>query len=212
MGSTSPSSLHRAPTSEWPSCAASGWSASGSLARSFPGQFRPRRLGTTLRARTRPPPSPLSDPASGAGLEPGGFLDSGWRPPSQSGGRHAARRSSLRIPGQFSSWSLARFALLLEVDGDPCAHAMFLQRADLQAKRPAEHGLASSGARASRALPVLHTGQLRQAATPLRRERVPKLPTLYEFFIPWSCKVRCLCPSCSGRRMAGRGLERARAE
>ena len=24
----------------------------------------------------------------------------------------------------------------------------------------------------------------------------------HEFFVAWSCKVRCLCPSCSGRRMA----------
>ena len=84
-----------------------------------------------------------------------------------------------RIPGQFSSWCLARFALLLDVDVDPSAHAKFLQRADLQAKRPAEHDLASSSARASGALPVFHTGQLRQAATAVRRERVPKLLTLW---------------------------------
>jgi hypothetical protein len=54
-----------------------------------------------------------------------------------------------RIPDEFPEPPLARFALLLEVDGDPSAQAKFLQRADLQAKRPAEYHLASSSALAS---------------------------------------------------------------
>jgi hypothetical protein len=85
----------------------------------------------------------------------------------------------LRIPDKFAQQCLARFALLLRVDGEPSASAYILQCTGLQAKRPAEHRLASSGARASRTLPGVHTGQLREAATPVRRAGVPKLLALW---------------------------------